>query len=125
MEDHLLQRLKAMFLVSCGLGVAAMAGWGGFAYQASSAHRLSDQMASLVAERNAMEAQRDATVHKLDQLEQPPANLTQIEARLKAVGAEYNRLWESAKAQRLKAAKEADSTATGSIQKAQPAKGVR
>ena len=122
MQDQLLQRLKALFLVCCGLGLAALGGWGGFAYQSSSAHRLSDQVASLVAERNAIKAQRDAALHKVDQLQQPPANLTQIDARLNALGTEYNRLWELAKAKRLQAAKDVDPTPTGSIQKAQPAR---
>jgi hypothetical protein len=122
MQDHLLQRLKALFLVCCGLGVAAVSGWAGFAYQASSAHRFSDQVANLVADRNAMKAQRDAALHKLDQLQQPPTNLTQIDARLNALGVEYNRLWEAAKAKRLQSAKAVDPAPTGSIQKAKPAK---
>jgi hypothetical protein len=125
MQDQLFRRLKALLLVSCGLTVASLGGWAGFAYQTSSAHRLSNQMATLVTDRSAITAQRDAALHKLDQLQQPPADLTQIHARLSALGTEYNRLWELAKAKRLEAAKDVDSTPTGSIQKEQTAKRAR
>jgi hypothetical protein len=96
----------------------ALTGWGSFAYEASAAHGLSDQMASLVGERNAIQAQRDEALQKLDQARQPPGDLTQIEARLNALGTEYNRLWELAKAKRLEAAQVVDSAQTGSIPKA-------
>ena len=105
MEDHLLQRIKTLLLVCCGLGIAALAGWAGFAYQVSTAHRVSAEAAKLVSDRDAMKAKRDAALNKLEQLQQPPANLAQIDARLEALGAEYNRMWELAKVKRLEAAK--------------------
>jgi len=81
MWDHLLQRLKVFFLLSCGLSVAALSGWGGFAYQAVSAHRLSDQVSSLMAERRSLRAQRDAAIHEIEKL--------QLDAKLSA-GSEYD-----------------------------------
>ena len=125
MEDHLLQRIKTLWLVCCGLGIAALAGWAGFAYQVSTAHRVSAEAAKLVSDRDAMKAQRDAALHKLEQLQQPPGNLAQINARLEALGAEYNRMWELAKAKRLEAEKTVDAIPTGTIQKAQPATRAR
>jgi hypothetical protein len=125
MDDHVLQRIKALLLLCCGLTIAALAGWGGFAYQASAAHRASAQAANLVANRNAMKEQRDAALYKLEQLQKPPANLTQINARLEALGAEYNRLWDLAKVKRLEAAKAVDYIPTGTIQKAPPAARAR
>lgn len=82
MWDHLLQRLKLFFLLSCGLSLAALSGWGGFAYQAVSAHRLSDQVSSLMAERKSLTAQRDAAMHEIEKL--------QLDAKLNA-GTEYDR----------------------------------
>jgi len=125
MEDHLLQRIKTLLLACCGLGIAALGGWTGFAYQASTAHRVSAEAAKLVSDRDAMKAQRDAALHKLEQLQQPPGNLAQINARLEALGAEYNRMWELAKAKRLEAEKTVDAIPTGTIQKAQPATRAR
>jgi hypothetical protein len=125
MEDHLLQRIKTLLLACCGLGIAALGGWAGFAYQASTAHRVSAEAAKLVSDRDAMKAQRDAALHKLEQLQQPPGNLAQINARLEALGAEYNRMWELAKAKRLEAEKTVDAIPTGTIQKAQPATRAR
>ena len=125
MQEHLLQRLKALFfLVFCGLGMAALGGWAGFAYQKSASNRLSAQVASVIADRNAIKAQRDAALNNLNRLQQPPGNLAQIDARLTALGTEYNRLWDLAKAKRLQAAG-VDSTSTGSIRKPDPPRRVR
>jgi hypothetical protein len=82
MPDHLLQRLKIFFLLSCGLSIAAITGWGGFVYKTVSAHQLSDQVISLMAERKSLTVQRDAAVHEIEKLK--PA---QLEAKLSA-GAE-------------------------------------
>jgi hypothetical protein len=117
MSDHLLQRLKILFLLACGLGVAALTGWTGFAYKVMSDHRLSDQVAKLARERNAMQAQRDAALNKLEQLQQQPGDQPNIEAKLSAVGAEYNRLWQLAKANRLQSDRQVDSSPTGSFRK--------
>jgi outer membrane murein-binding lipoprotein Lpp len=119
-NDPQLQRLKALFLISSGLAVAAISGWGGFAYMTSSANSLSSQVATLVENRNAMRIQRAAALQKLEQLQQPPRDLAQIDARLIAVGTEYNRLWELAKAKRLHASRDVDSAPTGSVQKTEP-----
>ena len=85
----------------------------------SSANSLSSQVATLVENRNAMRIQRDAALQKLEQLQQPPRDLAQIDARLIAVGTEYNRLWELAKAKRLHASRDVDSAPTGSVSKKQ------
>jgi hypothetical protein len=129
LRERLLRRLKLFFLLCCGLGMAALSGWAGFAYKTSSAHRVYDQMVRLAADLDGMKAQRDAAVYQrdvaLDQLEQlrrPPQDLAQIDARLGALGAEYNHLWELAKTKRSQASKEVDSTATGTVRKAWPAK---
>ena len=119
-NDPQLQRLKALFLISSGLAVAAISGWGGFAYKTSFANSLSSQVATLVENRNSMRVQRDAALQKLEQLQQPPRDLAQIDARLIAVGTEYNRLWELAKAKRLHASRDVDSTPTGRVQKTEP-----
>jgi hypothetical protein len=104
--------------------MVALTGWASFVYEASATHGLSDQMASLVGERNAMQAQRDEALQKLEQFQQPPGDLTQIDANLNALGTEYNRLWELANAKRLEATKGVDSAQTGSIPKA-PVKRAR
>jgi hypothetical protein len=118
LPEPLMRRLKLLFVLSCFLGIAAAAGWTGFAYKTSSSSRVSEQMASLVTERDAMKAQRDEALHQLKQLQRPPQDLAQIDARLNALGTEYNRLWELAKLKRSQAVKEVDSTATGTIRKA-------
>ena len=123
--QHLFRRLKRLFVVSCGLGIAALSGWGGLAYKASSANLLSGQIASLIAERNAIKAQRDAALYQLKQLQQPPQDVAQIDARLNALEAEYNRLWTLAKMKPSKGAKEVDTTATGTIRKASSGKQAR
>jgi hypothetical protein len=120
--ERLVRRLKFLFLLSCGLGLAALSGWAAFAYKTASATRVSDQMASMVTERDAMKAQRDAALYRLEQLQRPPEDLAQVDARLNALGTEYNPLWELAKMKRSQPAKEIDSTATGTVRKASSAK---
>jgi hypothetical protein len=121
-QEHSVRRLKLLFVLCCGLGMAAVSGWTGFAYKTSSASRVSDQIASLVTERDAMKAQRDEALHQLQQLQRPPQDLAQVDARLNALGTEYNRLWELAKMKRSQAVREVDSTATGTVRKASSAK---
>jgi hypothetical protein len=79
-------------------------------------------MASLLTERDAMKAQRDEALHQLEQLQRPPQDLAQVDARLNALGTEYNRLWELAKMKRSQPVKEVDSTPTGIVPKASSAK---
>jgi hypothetical protein len=122
LPEPLVRRLKLLFVLACGLGIAAAAGWTGFAYKTSSATRVSEQIASLVTERDAMKAQRDEALYQLEQLQRPPQDLAQLEARLNALGTEYNRLWELAKMKRSQAMKEVDPTATGIVPKASSAK---
>jgi uncharacterized small protein (DUF1192 family) len=122
LPERLLRRLKLFFLLCCGLGMAALSGWAGFAYKTSSAHRVYDQMVRLAADFDRMKAQRDAALYQLEQLRWPPQNLAEIDARLGALGAEYNRLWELAKTKRSQASKELDFTATGTVRKASPDK---
>jgi DNA repair exonuclease SbcCD ATPase subunit len=122
LPELLVRRLKLFFVLSCVLAIAAGAGWTGFAYKTSSATHVSEQMASLVTERDAMKAQRDEALQQLEQLQRPPQDLAQIDARLNALGTEYNRLWELAKTKRSQAVKELDSTPTGVVPKASSAK---
>jgi hypothetical protein len=134
MPDHLLLRLKAFFLLSCGLGIAAISGWGGFAYKIAAEHRLSDQLAEAVAERNAIMTQRDAAIHQIEKL-----RLAQLEAtRFSADGAsEHSPALEPNKAssdalsahdqmahlvQRIQQRKDVDFSQTGSIRKTKPPK---
>jgi hypothetical protein len=122
LPELLVRRLRFLFVLACGLGIAAAAGWAGFAYKTFSASRVSEQMASLLTERDAMKAQRDEALHQLEQLQRPPQDLAQVDARLNALGTEYNRLWELAKIKRSKPVKEVDSTPTGIVPKASSAK---
>jgi hypothetical protein len=132
MPDHLLLRLKAFFLVSCGLGIAAVSGWAGFAYKIAAEHRLSDQLAEAVAERNAITAQRDAAIHEVEKL-----RLSQLEAsKFSAGGAsEYHPGLELNQAssealpakdemahlvKRIQQRKDIDFSQTGSIRKTNP-----
>jgi|SRR6476660_3046009 hypothetical protein len=129
MPDHLLQRLKLFFLLSCGLSIAALSGWAGFAYKAVSAHRLSNQVTTLIEDRKSLTAQRDAAIHGFEKLQE-----AQLEAHLGA-GAEYDGQLQLNKtssealsttdqmavlAKRVHQRKDVDFSQTGSIRKTKP-----
>ena len=81
---HLLRRTERSFLVVCGLGLAAVAGWSSFAYSAWSSRRLAEQVGSLTAERNVVLANHQ-------KLQQATGELKQVEAKLGSARVEYGR----------------------------------
>ena len=81
---HLLHRTERSFLVGCGLGLAAVAGWSSFAYSAWSSRQLAEQVGNLTAERNAVLA-------KHQKLQQATGELKQVEAKLGSARVEYGR----------------------------------
>src|SRR4051794_18037803 len=81
---HLLRRTERSFLVCCGLGLAAVAGWSSFAYSAWSSRRLAEQVGNLTAERNVVLANHQ-------KLQQATGELKQVEAKLGSARVEYGR----------------------------------
>ena len=66
---HLLRRTERSFLVACGLGLAAVAGWSSFAYSAWSSRQLVEQVGNLTAEHNAVLAKHQKLQHATGELD--------------------------------------------------------
>jgi DNA anti-recombination protein RmuC len=94
----LLQRLNRARLLYCGLGLAALLGWGSFAYMVWSARHLSQEISSLLGERNELIAARNEARAKHEQLQRSAGDLRQVEAKLAAARAEYRRVLEMTEA---------------------------
>ena len=91
MRDLIL-RADRPLLLACGLGFAAVIGWGGFAYSAWSSRQLSREVVAVTA-------QRDAALEKHQRLERSAGELAQVEGRLTAAKAEFDksaRMWAAA-----------------------------
>jgi hypothetical protein len=106
--SDLLQRLVRVRLLCCGLGLAAVSGWGSFAYSAWSARYLSQEINTLLSERNELITARNEAQAKHEQLQRSAGDLRQMEAKLGAARAEYKRVLEmtEAKAQAASAKEE-------------------
>ena len=106
--SDLLQRLVRVRLLFCGLGLATVSGWGSFTYSAWSARYLSQEINTLLSERNGLIVARNEAQAKHEQLQRSAGDLRQVEAKLGAVRAEYNRVLEmtEAKAQAASAKEE-------------------
>jgi uncharacterized protein HemX len=126
MRDLLL-RADRPLLLACGLGLAAVIGWGSFGYSAWSSRQLSHEL-------KAVAAQRDATVEKHQRLERTAGELAQVEAKLATTKAEFDkaaRMWAAAQQELATLSKRLDQTRekvsqTGSIkQPEQPKKPAR
>src|SRR4051812_17954842 len=126
---HLL-RLQRSSLVYFALGLAAIIGWGSFAYSTSSARQLSGQVSTLTTERDEVIADRNEVRAKHEQLQRATGELKQVEAKLNVANAELTRTlraWAAAEQKvatlnkRLEGTKDGVSQ-TGSIRKPAPPK---
>jgi exonuclease VII small subunit len=122
MRDLIL-RADRPLLLACGLGFAAVIGWGSFGYSAWSSRQLSHEVVAVTAE-------RDAALERHQRLERSAGELNQVEGRLAAAKAEFDkaaRMWAAAQQElaalnkRLDQARERVSQ-TGSIKQPEPAK---
>lgn len=121
---HLLRNAERSVLIGAGLAIAAIAGWGSFAYSSVSS---GTRVAAVSAERDALQA-------KMQQLEAKSGDLAQVEGKLSAARMEYTQAvqaWAEVRArlgaaQQELAAKRATATRdvsqTASIAKAEPPK---
>jgi uncharacterized phage infection (PIP) family protein YhgE len=121
---HLVRNAERSALIGAGLAIAAIAGWGSFAYSSvSSGTRVA-----------AVSAERDALQTKVQQLEAKSGDLAQVEGKLSAARMEYTQAvqaWAEVRA-RLGAAQQElatkrvsaarDVSQTASIAKAEPPK---
>jgi uncharacterized phage infection (PIP) family protein YhgE len=125
---HLLRNGDKSVLIGSALAIAALSGWGGFAYTTVSS---GTQISAVTAERDAAKA-------KLQQLEAKAGDLAQVEGKLSAARVEYSQAvqaWAEARArlgaaQQEAAAKRAapvrDVSQTASITKPeQPKRGAK
>jgi hypothetical protein len=101
-----LQRLVRARLLCCGLGLAAVSGWGSFIYSAWSARYLSQEINTLLSERNVLMAARNEAQAKPEQLQRSAGDLRQVEAKLGAARVEYNRVLEMTETMAQTSAKE-------------------
>jgi uncharacterized protein HemX len=122
MRDLIL-RADRPVLFACALRLAAAIGWGGLGYSALSSQRLSRELVAATGE-------RDAAIEKHQRLERSAGELAQVEAKLVAAKAEFNRagqMWAAAQreldmlSKRLDQARERVAQ-TGSIKQAEPPK---
>jgi DNA anti-recombination protein RmuC len=104
----LLQRLNRARLLYWVLGLAALLGWGSFAYMGWSARHLSEEIEALRTEQTELIASRSEARAKHDQLQRSAGDLRQVEAKLNAARAELRRVVEmtEAKAQATSAKEE-------------------
>jgi hypothetical protein len=121
---HLLRNGERSVLIGSALAIAAIGGWGGFAYTTVSSG----------AQISAVSFERDAFKAKLQQLEAKSGDLTQVEGKLAAARMEYSQAvqaWAEARArvgaaQQEAAAKRAaqvrDVSQTASVTKPEPPK---
>jgi exonuclease VII small subunit len=122
MRDLIL-RADRRLLVCCGLGLAGVIGWGSFAYSAWSSRQLSRQV-------EAITAQRGEALEKYQRLERSAGELAQVEGKLGAARAEFDkaaRMWAAAQQELAALNKRVDQarervSQTGSIKQPEPAK---
>jgi hypothetical protein len=122
MRDLIL-RAGRPHLLACGLGFAAVIGWGSFGYSAWSSRQLTHHLGAITE-------QRDEALAKFQRLERSAGELSQVEAKLSAARADFDkaaRMWAAAQHElaalnkRLDQARERVSQ-TGSIKQPEPAK---
>ena len=126
---HRLHRLERSSLIYCGLGLAAIIGWGNFAHATWSARQLSRDVRTITTERDKAIADRKQVQAKYEQLQRSAGELKQLEAKLDQGNVELNRTvraWAAAQQKlatlnRLEATKDGVSQ-TGSIRKTAPPK---
>jgi uncharacterized protein HemX len=122
MRDLIL-RADRPLLLACGLGLAAVIGWGSFGYSAWSSRQLSRELVAATA-------QRDGAIDKHQRLERSAGELAQVEGKLTTAKAEFDkaaRMWAAAQQElatlnkRLDQARERVAQ-TGSIKQPEPPK---
>src|SRR5687767_11978153 len=122
MRDLIL-RADRPLLLACGLGFAAVIGWGSFGYSAWSSRQLTHQLGAITE-------QRDEALARFQRLERSAGELSQVEAKLGAARVEFDkaaRMWAAAQQELATLNKRLDEarqrvSQTGSIKPTEPPK---